>query len=219
MHSINRAELDLPMLPLSARTTHIFPNLASASLLSVGQLCDAGCTAFFNKTKLYIFFNGKIILQVQDNQLTFGRLMPINHYRPHHITIILSIQPLTNQQSRNVLNFIMHHYSHQLLIPYKKLSKLVILCLFLGSLTNNYANIYLQQLQQTKVIYMPNVAIFNQLNENPTVNFICIMPLFHHQQEQPIINKARLAQENERTHFIFPACLPITGQIFTDQTG
>ena len=63
MQSTHQAELDLPMLPNAARTAHIFPKLASGSLLSIGQLCDAGCTALFEKRKLYIFHKGKIILQ------------------------------------------------------------------------------------------------------------------------------------------------------------
>ena len=63
MKSTHTALLDIPNLPESARTTHIFPQLASGSLLSIGQLCDAGCTALFDKHKLYIFHNGKIIMQ------------------------------------------------------------------------------------------------------------------------------------------------------------
>jgi hypothetical protein len=36
-------------LPLEAALTHIFPNLDSISLLSVGQLCEYGCTTTFTK--------------------------------------------------------------------------------------------------------------------------------------------------------------------------
>ena len=61
--STHTAELDIPQLPANAKKTHIFPHLASGSLLSIGQLCDAGCTALFETHKLYIFHNGKIILQ------------------------------------------------------------------------------------------------------------------------------------------------------------
>ena len=63
MQATHEALLDIPQLPEKARRTHLFPYLASGSLLSIGQLCDAGCTALFDKYKLYIFFNGKIILQ------------------------------------------------------------------------------------------------------------------------------------------------------------
>ena len=57
------ATLDIPSLPLKARQVHLFRKLASGSLLSLGQLCDAGCTAYFNKKTVYIFYNGKIIMQ------------------------------------------------------------------------------------------------------------------------------------------------------------
>lgn len=59
----HEATLDLPVLPLSARRVHLFRRLASGSLLSLGQLCDAGCTAYFDKTHVYMFYTGKIILQ------------------------------------------------------------------------------------------------------------------------------------------------------------
>ena len=43
--------LPLPHLPATARRAHIFPNLASESLLSIGRLCNSGCTALFDATK------------------------------------------------------------------------------------------------------------------------------------------------------------------------
>jgi hypothetical protein len=42
-------------LPPSATSTHIFPGLKSASLLSIGQLCDVGCKAVFRKRDLQIY--------------------------------------------------------------------------------------------------------------------------------------------------------------------
>jgi hypothetical protein len=45
--STHLATLDLPALPLAARQCHLFPDLTSGSLISVGQLCDHGCTAKF----------------------------------------------------------------------------------------------------------------------------------------------------------------------------
>ena len=67
------ATLDVPSLPLQARQVHLFNKLASGSLLSLGQLCDAGCTAYFDNTAVYIFYQGKIILHgnrsIQTNHL------------------------------------------------------------------------------------------------------------------------------------------------------
>lgn len=46
--------LDLPSLPLAARQCHLFPDLASGSLLSIGQLCDHGCHTHFDATSVMI---------------------------------------------------------------------------------------------------------------------------------------------------------------------
>ena len=55
MRSTHTATLHVPGLPKASLTAHVFPQLASGSLLSVGQLCDSGCIATFDKDKLYIF--------------------------------------------------------------------------------------------------------------------------------------------------------------------
>ena len=40
----------------------MYPQLHNESLLSIGQLCDKGCVAIFDKTSLKILKNGKIVL-------------------------------------------------------------------------------------------------------------------------------------------------------------
>ena len=51
----------------SAKLAYVHPALKSASLISIGQLCDDGCTATFDKTKLEIIKNNKIIVQGHRN--------------------------------------------------------------------------------------------------------------------------------------------------------
>ena len=63
MQSTHTANLDLHGLPITATTAHIFPTLTSGSLLSIGQLCDHGCSAYFTRHNLLIFYKGKIILK------------------------------------------------------------------------------------------------------------------------------------------------------------
>jgi hypothetical protein len=53
-------------LPASATSTHIFPGLKSASLLSIGQLCDVGCKAVFRKRDLQIY--DKLVINGKRNQ-------------------------------------------------------------------------------------------------------------------------------------------------------
>ena len=59
MQSTHESLKDIPTIPEAARRTHIFSHLASGSLLSIGQLCDAECSALFDKNKLYIFHQGR----------------------------------------------------------------------------------------------------------------------------------------------------------------
>jgi hypothetical protein len=63
MHSTHEAELFLPGLPRAARRCHIIPALSTQPLLSIGQLCDAGCTVEFTATCATVFFDGSPILQ------------------------------------------------------------------------------------------------------------------------------------------------------------
>ena len=48
MTSSHITTLDLPMLGNKNIIGHVLPQLKSASLLSIGQLCDHDCTAYFN---------------------------------------------------------------------------------------------------------------------------------------------------------------------------
>ena len=50
-------------MPESARLALIFPQLTSASLISIVKLCDAGFQAIFDKDTVKITRDGKIILQ------------------------------------------------------------------------------------------------------------------------------------------------------------
>ena len=60
--SIATAEVKLPHVSKKARDAHIFSSLASGSLYYVGQLCDDGCEAYFNKTSCTITKKSKVVL-------------------------------------------------------------------------------------------------------------------------------------------------------------
>ena len=62
MHSTHEADLDWPMLPPAARHVHIVPALGQFSLISMGQLCDAGCHVLFTSSTVQVFMNGTCIL-------------------------------------------------------------------------------------------------------------------------------------------------------------
>ena len=58
MYSTHEAELNLPQLPPAARHVRIVPSLSTHdSLLSMGQLCDAGCKITFTATTVHVRLN------------------------------------------------------------------------------------------------------------------------------------------------------------------
>ena len=56
-------EGNLPLHPNLNIKALIFPKLTNESLLSIGQLCNQGCTALFNKNIMKIYKEKDIILQ------------------------------------------------------------------------------------------------------------------------------------------------------------
>ena len=86
------------ILPLSeelsdaAKTAMILPNLRSASLISMGQLCDDGCDVLFNKDILLVMKNKKIVLRgirnrrdnLWDIPIEKCKISPQNYHLPSH---------------------------------------------------------------------------------------------------------------------------------------
>jgi hypothetical protein len=70
MYSTHTAELPIPQLPPAARQVHIFPDLGPTSLLSMGQLCEAGCESKFTDTECSITYQGKEIIHGTRNAST-----------------------------------------------------------------------------------------------------------------------------------------------------
>jgi hypothetical protein len=63
MYSTHVANLDIPHLPAAARQVHIVPDLASHTLLSIRQLCDAGCDVTFNTNAVTVSHQHQLLLQ------------------------------------------------------------------------------------------------------------------------------------------------------------
>jgi len=53
----------IPELPPAARTGHLFPELTTNALMSIGVLCDHGCEAHFTESEAVITFNDKPVLR------------------------------------------------------------------------------------------------------------------------------------------------------------
>jgi hypothetical protein len=67
--STHTALINWPHLPVEARLAHVFPTFAG-SLISIGQLCDCGFTASYNKDNVIIRNNDTIILSGVRDQNT-----------------------------------------------------------------------------------------------------------------------------------------------------
>lgn len=76
IRSTHTALLDIPSLPFAARKAHIFPQLKNGSLISIGQFCDHGCTATFDKSSVQIHQDGITI--VQGHRITTNGLWTLN---------------------------------------------------------------------------------------------------------------------------------------------
>jgi hypothetical protein len=76
--STHEGTLPFHKLPLAARKAHLFPNLTHHSLISVGLLCDNGCTATITEDRMDISHNGEIIItrQRHSNGLWVANLLP-----------------------------------------------------------------------------------------------------------------------------------------------
>ena len=77
MQSTHIANMNLPTLSSEAKIGHVIPNLSSASLLSIGQLCDDDCLALFTKEKVFIFKQNKLLLQGKRNHFNGMWTIPV----------------------------------------------------------------------------------------------------------------------------------------------
>jgi hypothetical protein len=64
--------LQIPGLPASARLAHIFPSLQSNSLLSIGQLCDHGCSSIFTNNAVTTTLHDLVVLTGTRSSATGG---------------------------------------------------------------------------------------------------------------------------------------------------
>jgi hypothetical protein len=72
MTSTHEGDIHIPGLPPEAGKAHLFKELAqgSGSLVSLGQLCDHGCTALFDATIVRVFHDDQCIITGYRTQQT-----------------------------------------------------------------------------------------------------------------------------------------------------
>jgi hypothetical protein len=265
------ATLNLPTLPQKARQVHLFKALASGALISLGQLCDAGCTAYFNATTAYIFHQGKIIMQGSRNSATNNRLWKIDNSPTGN-----SITSLNAVIDKPTISERIKFYHASLFSPtLDTLAK----ALQAGYLTT-FPSFTVKQLRQfpprseatvkghmraqrkgLQQVLVPSprvnnitpyrqqpVLIEDDSDDTPSTAILPTPPTLVPPPAPPspasptapptalpLAQKATptttdtpintvpslppATSPNLRTNHIFPACLPISGQIYTDQSG
>ena len=66
--STKSGNLSIAGLSSKATTAHVLPHLKSASLLSMGQLCDDDCNVILNKEKMTVIKNNRVVMQGKRNK-------------------------------------------------------------------------------------------------------------------------------------------------------
>jgi hypothetical protein len=61
--STHTASLPFPRLPATALQAHVFPQLQNHALLSIGVLCNAGCSVTFEKHVVRVSYNDETVLE------------------------------------------------------------------------------------------------------------------------------------------------------------
>ena len=75
IQSSHTGYLPLPMLPKGARKADLFPSLQDTCLVSIGQLCDAGCEARFIRDQAIVTKDDEVILLGHRGPTTRGLWM------------------------------------------------------------------------------------------------------------------------------------------------
>jgi hypothetical protein len=75
MTSSLSGDLILNTIPMEARKAHVFNEISSWSLLSLGVLCDAGCEATLSKDKLIVKMFDEVVLNGYRDHTTSGMCM------------------------------------------------------------------------------------------------------------------------------------------------
>lgn len=77
---IGHLPFDSTQISPTATKAYALPGLASASLLSLGQLCDDNCKVILDQHKLQLYKDDKIILQGHRNVIDGLWDIPIKNY-------------------------------------------------------------------------------------------------------------------------------------------
>lgn len=215
MQSESTAALHIPPLSDEATTAHVFPALHPHSLLSIGQLCDDGCTATFTAADLTVTHDDDTVLTGHRDPRTRLWYVPIQVATPSPIHTALAVH---------------HHHKTAELVAW---AHAALFSPALSTLRNAVARNFVPDfpgLSAASLRQHPPTSVatikghLDQVRQNirPTNAPILPLPLLPMDpgENDTIESDAEPPQETI-THHCFAALLPtqVEGHIHTDQTG
>lgn len=211
IHSTHVGELDLPDLPVAARIAHIFPDLSSGTLISIGQLCDAGCTATFSATNVIITLHDKVILS--GPRLLSTKLWHLN--LPSSTPINTTPAAFSNAARLSATPAEVVAFAHAALFS----PSLSTLC---TALDNNFLPGFPGLSAKLVRKYPPSSSAMikghlDQSRQNQRSTKTAPPPGFPALDEDTPFPISPTT--GEKTHYCYATCFESQGQIFTDQTG
>jgi len=208
MTSTHEAELDAPALPKTARHCYIVPALQEYSLVSIGQICDAGCEVTFTKDTVYVTHHNNTVLQ--------GKRSDPNGL--WHFDVPNKTQMKEHQAGAIDRPSAAHlvHFAHAALFSptNRTLEKAL-----KANLITGFPGLTLQTFRR----HAPNSfntaqGHMDQVRQNTrsTKNTKKQEATDQHDTEDQFPDSP---EKNARTHNCFVSVEELTGQVFTDQTG
>ena len=219
-----------PSVPHLAKRAHIFPNFPGAALISVGTLCDEGCTVHFNTANLIVVCDGAIILtgtRTNASGLWIVNASPrrsatITPQPAHH-----TAPPVCNSLARPCPPLATLEQRIAFLHASMCNPALSTLC---SAIDAGFLSSFLEITSALVRKYPPQSAAMvqghldqvrrNTASTQPSPNVVTATPS---PTTPPVLADTATTPPplctGARSHVLYTFCIPATGQVFTDQTG
>jgi hypothetical protein len=212
MRSTHTAILDIPSLPLAARHCHLFPELTSGSLISIGQLCDHGCTAAFDATSVAITYaNHPVLVGTRSPSTGLWQVLPTVHN---------STKPLPNDQC--IIQPNPQHFPAHALAAHSTIAEQV--AFYHATMFYPSVATWCKAIDAGFLTTWPALTSVQVRRHLP---FAAPMIKGHLDQQRAnqqstkvvVVPTPPAIQSTTRSHAIYVDCQPATGQIHSDLTG
>ena len=167
MSSTHTWQLNIPTLPPAACVHHLFLAMKTTGLLSIGQLCDHGCSATFSQHHLVIKNKRAITILVGHRNSSNGTWMvQLDEQAQPHTTLPLNCNTimLSDTTKKDLAHF--HHASLGSPVPSTLLAAIDagFLLSFPGLTTQLVKNTSPRASRQARATWTRNVKTYNQQN-------------------------------------------------------